>query len=637
MKRAAPGGSWPSPLGPAEVVAAQRRLMQTKVAGVDTYWVESRPAEGGRAVLVQERDGEILDLTPRPFSVRDRVHEYGGGAYAVAGARVWFCNDVDQCIYEVSDGAPRPVTLAGTRRYADLLPDLSRKRILCVCEDHAGAGGPRNFLAAIALADGAVTPLVQGRDFVSSPALAPDGGHLAWLAWDHPQLPWDGCELWLAALDAAGTLQRPRRIAGGPDESVFQPRWSPDGVLHFVSDRSGWWNLYRYTDGATQAVTPDQADYGYAQWMLGMSSYGFLSAQDLVAVRIAAGRSELVQIDARTGKRRLLAGRYTHIEHVDADAGGMALVGGSPDTLPAVLRGDATGPLRELRRAGTLPLPAGHISRPEAVSFATGDGTQAHAWYYPPTSAERQLPEGEAPPLIVRCHGGPTSMNGEALDPRIQFWTSRGFAFADLNYRGSTGYGRDYRRSLRGKWGVKDAEDAVHLLAHLSARGLADARRAAVSGSSAGGYTALCALAFHEGFAAGAVQYGIAELETAMTDTHKFEARYGDTLLGPWPEARAIYRARSPLHAAGRIRVPVIFFQGLKDTVVLPDQTTRMVEALDKGGVPVACLTFAEEGHGFRRAATLQAVLEAELAFYSRVFDFTPATRPPPLVIRNLA
>lgn len=635
MKPAAPGGSWPSALGPAQVAAAQLRLMQPKVADGDTYWVESRPAEGGRAVLVRERGGEILDLTPQPFSVRTRVHEYGGGAYAVASGRVWFCNDADQCIYELAE-APRRLTVPGTNRYADLTPDLERRRLLCVCEDHADVKAVRNFLAAVSLDDGVAIPLLEGRDFVSSPALSPDGRQLAWLAWDHPQMPWDGCELWLAELDPDGGLHAPRRIAGGPDESIFQPRWSPDGVLHFVSDRSGFWNLYRYTDGMVTALAPDAADYGYAQWVLGMSSYGFLSAHELVSLRLVQGRAELVRLDARSGMRTPLAPRYTHIEHVDAEAGGVVFIGGAADALPAVLRALPAASLRELRRAGSLPLPVESISRPRAVNFATSNGARAHAWYYPPVNPERRLPGGSTPPLIVRCHGGPTSMNGEVLDPKVQFWTSRGFAFADLNYRGSTGYGRDYRRSLRGQWGVRDAEDAVHLLRHLVAEGLADPERAAVSGSSAGGYTALCALAFHAGFGAGAVQYGISELETAMTGTHKFEARYGDTLLGPWPEARAIYRERSPLHSAGHIRVPVLFFQGLKDTVVLPDQAARMVEALDRNGVPVACLTFAEEGHGFRRAETVTAVLEAELAFYARVFGFMPTLVPPSLVIRNL-
>ncbi len=636
MKPAAPGGSWPSPLGPAQVAAAQLRLMQPRVAGGDTYWVESRPAEGGRAVLVRERDGKVQDLTPRPFSARTRVHEYGGGAYAVTGGHVWFCNDADQCIYEVAE-TPRRLTTPGTRRYADLVPDLPRQRLICVCEDHADENAVRNFLAAVSLDDGRVTPLVEGRDFVSSPALSPDGRQLAWLAWDHPQLPWDGCELWLAELDGTGKPRDPRRIAGGPTESIFQPRWSPDGVLHFVSDRSGWWNLYGYVNDAATALAPDEADYGYAQWVLGMSSYGFLSAQELVSLRIARGRAELVRLDARTGARTPLAPRYTHIEHVDAEAGGMAFIGGAADALPAVLRAAPGAALRELRSAGSLPLASAAISRPRNVSFGTSGGETAHAWYYPPVNPERRLPDGSAPPLIVRCHGGPTSMNGEVLDPRVQFWTSRGFAFADLNYRGSTGYGRDYRRSLQGHWGVKDAEDAVQLLRHLVAQGLADPQRAAVSGSSAGGYTALCALAFHSGFAAGAVQYGIAELETAMTDTHKFEARYGDTLLGPWPGAKAVYRERSPLYSASRIQAPVIFFQGLKDRVVLPDQAARMVEALDRNRVPVACLTFAEEGHGFRRAETVTAVLEAELAFYARVFGFAPQPVPGPLEIRNLA
>jgi len=611
----------------ARVTAAQRRFLQPRLQAGAVYWVESRPEEKGRNVLVRSKDGKCEDLMPPPYNVRSKVHEYGGGAFLIAGETVYFCNDADQCLYCLQDGKIRPLTVASDRRYGDMVLDAARQRLLCVCEEHRPDKPVKNFLAAVSLADGSVTPLVTDRDFVSSPALSPDRRQLAWLGWDDPQMPWDGCELWLADMDMVGGLNNPRLVAGGSQESIFQPRWSPGGVLHFASDRSGYWNLYRYGANGIEALCPDAADYGYAQWVLGMSSYGFLSEQEIAAVRIENGRSSLVRIAG--GKPTAIPSPYTHIEHLDAEAGKLTFLGGGPETSMGVVEHDG-GTFRRLSVAGFEMDPA-YLSRAEAVNFATSFDETAHAFYYPPVNLDFRVPQGEPPPLIVRCHGGPTAMNGNALEARIQFWTSRGFAYADLNYRGSTGYGRDYRRSLKGQWGVKDVEDCVQLLAHLVGRGLADPRRAAVSGSSAGGYTALAALTFKQAFRGGAIQYGLADLASAMRDTHKFEARYGDALLGPWPEAKQLYHDRSPLYAAERIKVPVIFFQGLKDKVVPPDQTERMLNALRDRHVPCTSLSFPEEGHGFRRGETLQAVLSAELAFYGLLLGFTPADPVPKL------
>ena len=626
MKRAAPCGSWASPLSVDRVTAAQHRFLQPRLSQGAVYWVESRPEENGRSVLVRSAGGKLQDLTPPPYSVRSRVHEYGGGGYLLAGEMVFFCNDADQCLYRLDAGIPSRLTAPGAWRFGDMLLDAPRRKLLCICEEHHPDKSVKNFLAAVSLQDGAITPLITDRDFVSSLALSPDGSQLAWLAWDHPLMPWDGCELWVAELEG-DRLTNARRIAGGREESLFQPRWSPGGRLHFVSDRSGWWNLYRYADGGAEAICPDAADYGYAQWLLGMSSYGFLSETEIAAVRVDEGCSSLVRIAA--GKPIPIDSRYSHIEHLDAAAGRLVFLGGAPDAAMGVVESDCRM-FRRLSVAG-FELAPDYLSRAEALSFPTSLGETAHAWYYPPANRDFRVPEGEVPPVIVRCHGGPTALNGNALDARIQFWTSRGFAVADLNYRGSTGYGRDYRKRLTGQWGVADVEDCVQLLARLTAKGLADPKRAAVSGSSAGGYTALATLTFKDAYRGGAIQYGLAELASAMRDTHKFEACYGDALLGPWPAAKQKYRERSPLYAADQVKVPVLFFQGLKDTVVLPDQTARMLKALKERSIPSTSLTFAEEGHGFRRAETLQAVLSAELAFYSYLFGFTPADSVPAL------
>lgn len=631
----APCGSWRSVLSAAQVANQSLRLMQPTIAGGWNYWIEGRPAENGRCVLMRAQpDAAPEELTPAPYSVRSRAHEYGGGAYAIGEQEAWFVNDSDQQIYclPLTSGAPRSLTVAADCRFADLTLDRRRSRLVCVCENHGvEQREPQNSLVSVAWRDGAVTTLAGGEDFYSSPALRPDGGQLAWLAWNHPRMPWEGCTLWLAELDAAGAPQNPRRIAGGPQESIFQPQYAPDGVLYFISDRSGFWNIYRYADGHTEAVAPAPMDYGFPQWNFGMSAYGFLSAQELLAARCCEGRWQLERIHMASGERAVLHQPYTQIEHLQVRDGRVIMLAAHAGAGPAILSGDGEE-FRVLRRSTELALEPECISAAQAVSFETGGGDTAHAWYYPPRNPGYRIPDGERPPLMVKCHGGPTAMNGDALEPRIQYWTSRGFAVLDVNYRGSSGYGRAYRERLRGRWGVVDVEDCLAAARHLVARGLADPARLIVSGASAGGFTALACLAGHDFFRAGAVYYGLSDLETAMRDTHKFEAGYGDSLLGPWPESRPVYRARSPLYAAEQIRAPVIFFQGLRDRVVPPDQTARMAAALAAQHVPVACLTFPEEGHGFRRAATLTRTLEAELGFCARVFGFTPAEPLPPLI-----
>ncbi|HVC36878.1 MAG TPA: S9 family peptidase [Gammaproteobacteria bacterium] len=626
MRHPAACGSWVSPLGAARIAAGNLRLMQPRTAGDYVYWVESRPAENGRGVLVRNwPGGSRQDLTPPPFSVRSRVHEYGGGAYTISNESVFFVNDSDQQIYHlpVAGGAPHQLTTAHNCRFADLLPDERRRRLVCVCEDHTEESAqPVNSLVSVALRDGALTTLVRGYDFYSSPAMHPGGGQLAWLGWNYPHMPWDVCELWLAELDAAGAVQNPRCLAGGADESIFQPQFAPDGGLYFISDRDGFWNIYKYADGKIHAVTHDHMDYGFPLWLFGMSSYGFMPDGGLCATRLRQGCSELVRIGAG-GKTEKLAGNFSQIEHLHTLGNRLVLLAGDPTHAPAVILVEAGDAIVLSQNENWVP--AEFLSTPEAIIYPTTDGETANAWYYPPRNPDFCVSATEKPLLLVKCHGGPTAMNGNGLDPRIQFWTSRGFAVADVNYRGSSGYGRAYRRSLHGQWGIKDVEDCVHAARHLVNTGRVDGERLIISGSSAGGFTVLCALAFHDFFKAGAVYYGISELTSAMTDTHKFEAHYGNSLLGPWPAARELYRARSPLYAADNINCPVIFFQGLKDRVVPPDQAQRMVQALRAKKLPVAYVTFAAEGHGFRRSQSIQRALEAELAFYARIFGFMPA------------
>jgi dipeptidyl aminopeptidase/acylaminoacyl peptidase len=636
VKRQLAYGGWPSPLSPARIAAGSVRLIQPCIAGDYIYWVESRPQENGRCVLVRRRPGaNSQDLTPLPYSVRSRVHEYGGGAFVVSSDSFFFVNDGDQQIQRMSlaGGATRQVTALDNCRFADLLADEKRERLVCVCEDHSrGSGQALNCLVSVALRDGTLSRLASGYDFYSSPAMHPSGRQLAWLCWNHPHMPWDACELWLAELNSTGDVQNPRQIAGG-EESIFQPQFAPDGSLYFVSDRNGFWNIYKYADGKIHALTHESMDHGFAQWQFGMSSYGIMADGGIVSVRLRRGCSELVRI-AADESTEILSHDFTQIEHLHVCGKRVVLLAADASQLPAVILMQDGHTAKLNQSDGNVPTEL--LSTPEFIGFPTSDDETAYAWFYPPNNPDfRPLPGGK-PPLLLKCHGGPTAMNGNGLDPRIQFWTSRGFAVADVNYRGSSGFGRAYRHSLHGQWGIRDVADCINAARYLVDAGKVDADRLIISGSSAGGFTVLCALTFHGFFRAGAVYYGISELISAMTETHKFESHYGDSLLGAWPEKRNLYHARSPLYAADAISCPVIFFQGLKDRVVPPNQMERMAQALRTKKLPVAYLTFAGEGHGFRRSQTIQRCLEAELAFYAAIFGFTPADTLPPLNIENL-
>lgn len=629
--RECPHGEWPSPLAAERVGGGTLRLEQPLFADGAVYWVEGRPGEGGRCALLRAVPGaEPEELVPAPFSVKNRALETGGGACAVQGERLWFTNDADRCIYQRDGaGAIRRLTPEAADRYADLQYDARRERLIVVREDHAAPGEPALSLASIAAGTGARLTLHEGYDFYSSPRLSPDGRQLAWLAWRHPDMPWDATELWLADFGSDGGLQNPRRVAGGPGESVLQPEFSPDGVLHFVSDRAGgWWNIHRLEAGRVRPVTRERAEFAMPRWAFGMRHYGFLADGSLLAAFTRDGLWQLARV-ARDGRLQRIELPFTSIEHLHVGPGGAALLGGAADRPLTVARLDAGGRFAPLRQAAALDLPPRALSRPEPLSFPTAGGETAHALYYPPASADYRGPAGGRPPLLVKCHGGPTGATSSTLDLKIQFWTSRGFAVLDVNYRGSTGYGRAYREKLYGQWGIADVEDCLAGARHLAERGLADPARLLISGSSAGGFTVLAALTFHELFAAGASYYGIGDLEACMRDTHKFESRYGDRLIGPLPEARATYRARSPLLHAERLRRPVIFFQGTEDRVVPPAQSETMHAALRDNGVTTALLLFEGEAHGFRSAASIARALNAELAFYGAVLGFRPAGDPP--------
>jgi len=639
--RIAPYGSWTSPLTSESITAGAVRLSETVLDGADIYWSESRPTEGGRSVIVRRTpDGRIRDMTPAPFNARTRVHEYGGGAYTVADGTIYWSNFGDQRLYrQAPGGAPRPITPDAPLRYADAVVDRARGRLICVREDHRGEGEAVNTLVGVALSrdDAGGTVLVSGHDFYSSPRLSPDGARLAWLTWNHPNMPWDGTELWVAPIAADGTLGGAERVAGGADESVFGPRWSPDGVLYFVSDRSGWWNLYRRWDGRDETLAPMEAEFGQPQWVFGLSTYGFSAASGLLCWYTRDGTDHLARLDTATGAFTPLDLPYTDIGGVRVADASAAFLGASPTEPTAVVRLDlTTGNIETLRRASAIEVDPGYLSTPRPISFPTENGLTAHGIFYPPHNRDFVAPEGERPPLIVESHGGPTSATSSGFKLGIQFWTSRGFAVLDVNYGGSTGYGRAYRRRLNGQWGIVDTDDCVNGARYLAEQGLVDGARMAITGGSAGGYTTLCALTFRDTFKAGASHFGVSDVEALMRDTHKFESRYGDHLIGPYPEAQAIYYERSPIHFADRISCPVIFFQGQEDRVVPPSQAEEMVAALRERGLPVAYIAYEGEGHGFRRAENIKRSLDAELYFYGRVFGFQPADDIEPVHIENM-
>jgi dipeptidyl aminopeptidase/acylaminoacyl peptidase len=640
-------GTWPSPIT-ADIVASQGiRLSSVVIDGDDIYWIEGRPQESGRNVLVRRRiDGSIEDVTPADFNVRTRVHEYGGGACIVSGGVIYASSFADQRIYRLDAAGshkPIPLTPDGRWFYADATLDERRRRLIAVREDHSDPNRePVNTLVSISI-DGPASAgevVASGFDFYSTPRLSPDASRLAWLAWRHPQMPWDGTELWIAGITEQGTLVDATRVAGGDAESIYQPGWTPDGQLYFVSDHDGWWKLYRLdkTSSVVVANAPPGAEFGRPQWVFGTASWAPAGEGRLLVSYTNAGRWHLGLLGTTSGVLTGLADLLEPREWLAANDSHAVVVAGSASTPDAVVRIElATGTIETIKSSSAVDIADSFLSTPESVEFSSPDRHTSHAFYYPPRSGNYAAPDGERPPLILISHGGPTTATSAILDLRVQFWTSRGFAVADVNYGGSSGFGRASRQRLNGQWGIVDVDDMVAAAQFLVAAGKADPNRLVIRGGSAGGYTTLAALTFRPGvFQAGASYYGVSDIEVLARDTHKFESRYLDTLIGPYPAARDVYRARSPIHFVDRLSCSLILFQGLEDKVVPPNQSEMMAAAVRAKGLPVAYLAFEGEQHGFRRASTIVRCLEAELLFYGRVFSFTPTDQIAPFPIDNL-
>ncbi|MGZ6272360.1 MAG: prolyl oligopeptidase family serine peptidase [Candidatus Limnocylindrales bacterium] len=631
-------GSWRSPISLDLVYAGRVSPAEPWFDGDTVYWLEGRPAEGGREALVRRRhDGTIEDVLPGSVNVRTMAQEYGGAAWAVAAGTLVYSDVADGRLYRLVEGAaPEPLTPPGPFRYADLSLDPARGRLICVREDHSAPGEAVTTLVAVSLAPGAApappSVFVEGADFFAAPRLSPDGRWLAWLSWRHPNMPWDGTELWLGELDESGTLRGSRRVAGDPSLWVAQPRWSPAGVLYCLAEPTGWLNLHRVTEGGLEAVFPLASEFASADWTLGRATFGFTPEGRIVAAARTEMGDRLWLIDPDTGSGDVIDQPFSELDGVVVAGERALFVGGAPaDTGGLVELELTTGHWHYVRRVTEAVVAPDEISLPRPITFPTSDGGVAHAFFYPPHNPRYTAPAGELPPLLVTSHGGPTASAPTSMRLAFQYLTSRGIAIVDVDYRGSTGYGRAYRQALEGAWGIYDVDDCVAAARYLARLGLVDGERLAIRGGSASGYTTLCALTFRDDFRAGVSYFGIGDLETFARDTHKFESRYLERLVGRYPEERQRYVERSPVNFPDRLSCPLLILQGLDDRVVPPNQAEEMVAVLRAKGLPHAYLPFEGEGHGFRRLETMRRAMEAELAFYGEIFGFTPADELPPL------
>jgi len=641
-QKAAPYGSWASPITVDLLLKGNVHFRNQMVRwdGDDLYWSELRPSEAGRIVVCRRAaDGAISDVTPPGFNARSRVHEYGGGHFAVEGGTVWFTNFADQRLYrQDGGGTPRALTPAVDVRHADILVDGRRCLVYAVREDHTtGASEAVNSIVALdSTGERESFTVAAGNDFYSSPKLSPDGGRLAWTTWNHPNMPWDGSELWVGELDRDGHLTASRKIAGGDSESVLQPEWSPAGELYFVSDRSDWWNLYRARGEGDEPVCHKAAEFGAPQWVFGMRFYAFAGPDEIVCLYSEPGGTKLGRIDVAAGTMKQVELLYAGLTNVQINGRTAAFFAASATLAERVLTINLdTGAQEVVKVSNPAHIDPASLCIPKAIEFPTEGGLTAHAFYYPPKTQDFAGPPGEKPPLMVRCHGGPTGSAGPTYAFECHYWTSRGFAIVDVNYGGSSGYGRAYRMRLNGNWGVVDVDDCINAARYLVAQGLADGDRVSITGGSAGGYTVLLSLTKRDFYNAGASHFGIGDLELFIKETHKFESHYVDTLVGPYPERADLYRDRSAVYFADNLKCPVILFQGLEDKIVPPSQAEEFVAVCKKKKLPYAYVAFEGEQHGFRQEKNIRRSIEGEIYFLSRIFGFTVADKIEPVEIEN--
>lgn len=649
-------GSWPSAITTTLITSDSISIDEPVITETALYYVERRPHENGRCVIVKVSNNTSSDILPEPYSCRSRVHEYGGGSYCVDDKDIlYFVNDDDQDIYRIESRRIQRITIEKDRRFADIIYDPEFNRLISVCETHTKRETLKqviNTIISIDIDSGHITTLVDGDDFYASPRLNPAATQLCWQSWNHPNMPWDGNQLWLADIDHRAQAVNKQHIAGAGNISTFQPQWSPDGLLYFISDDTGWWHLYRYlpvnapTTHATdqkheseiEQLTRGEKELGLPQWVFSQSTYCFISDMEILCCYQSQGESFLAQLTISDSPRLKpfdlplldspgIDSDWQEFSSIHAANNHICFIAASSHSFPQLISAtlkDKQLSASVIKSSCQLAVSTSYFSSAQKISFKNRHQQTVFANYYPPTNPDFQLVGDERPPLIVICHGGPTGQSSLALDPKKQFWTSRGFALLDVNYSGSTGYGRDYRSRLDGNWGKLDVEDCCDAALYAVSQGLANKHQLIIRGSSAGGYTVLSALTFENVFSAGASYYGISELTSLASDTHKFEARYLDRLIGPYPETEDLYQQRSPINYSEQLNCPVIFFQGIEDRVVPKEQAEEMVTALTKKGVTVAAQYYEGEQHGFRKAKTIEQSLENELSFYQLVFKLKP-------------
>ncbi len=639
MKQTKPYGSWESPITADLIVTDAVRFFGVQESRGSVYFLEQRPQEKGRTALVRLKNGKFEEVLPLPFNARSRVHEYGGGSVLIAGDAIYFSNDSDQQLYKVNrDGSILPLTEEKNARFADGTYDPHRNLLYYVMEVHGEKEGDvGNYLAAIDPKNGNVVRIAEGADFYSSPRVSPDGRYLAYIDWNLPYLPWEESKLHVAELNGDGTLSNDRIVAGRKNESVGQPSWGPDGLLYFICDRSGWWNLYREKEGKVEPLCPMEAEFYSPQWNFGETTYCFWGDKKIVCAYSQLGYDYLAEIPINGGKAKPLNAPFLTIDNLSISGDTLYFIGGGP-ALPAALieYNLKSGKTETIKKSREISIDPGYFSSPVQVEFPTTNGMTAHAFYYAPKNPKFRAPEKELPPLVVLAHGGPTAQASPILNLSTQYYTSRGIAVIDVNYGGSSGYGRAYRDRLNGNWGVVDVDDCVHAAEFLVKSKLADKKRLAIQGGSAGGYTTLAALTFRNVFGAGASFFGVSDIDAMANFTHKFELKYFDQLVGPYPAEKALYIERSPLYHADQIHSPVIFLQGNEDKIVPPEQSEKMYQSLLKRGIPTAYILFENEQHGFRQAANIKRSIEATAYFYSKIFKFSLADKIEPVQIENL-
>ncbi len=625
-KKIQPYGSWKSPINATILTESILRFGDLTLDDQYVYWSEASPEKEGRFVVMRWNGEKRETVTPSPFNVRSSVHEYGGAAFTAHHQTLYFCNHQDQAFYSLSKKGD--ITLLAQEkqiRYANPLLDPKRNQIYLIKEDHLNPEDVKNSLVCIDAKEKKKEKIIhQGHDFYSSLALSHDGLKLAFLSWNHPQMPWDGTTLWMGSLDTEGFLKDLDSIAGGPNESIFQPRFARDDTLYFISDQTGFWNLYEYKDKKITPCLPLEGDLGIPQWILGQSRYDFILTQrdlKIPCIYTVKGIDDLGLIDL---KKRTLCSfdlPYTSYQNLHVFKNTLFFQASSPNEMPTLFSYDLKkNRIQKIRSSKLLSIDSAYLSKPQSLTFLTEQKKEAFAFFTPPKNKQFKGPPDESPPLIVKSHGGPTGHANSSLNLETQFFTSRGFAVLDVNYGGSSGYGRQYRERIKNNWGVVDVLDCIHGANDLIRQGLVDPKKVVMKGRSAGGYTTLCALAFHTTFKLGVCYYGVSDLEALAKKTHKFESHYLESLIGPYPKEKKKYQERSPLHHIQTLSAPLLLLQGADDPIVPPSQSEMIYLGLKSHQSPIAYLLFENEAHGFRNAKTIIKALHAELYFYSRFF-----------------